>query len=281
MSTICNTVISDVSGKKAAALNTLHAIFAIGALLGPIFLYINSDFFNWSWKGTARMIGALGLIVLIVIAVSKLPGKLPGKEKAVGGKGILRSKLFWINTGILFFYLAAEASIIGWFVTYFTDLGILSPNISSFTPTMLWLMIMLGRVSCAIFSERVNKNMLILGLGLAFTAFFTAMLFSKSGPVIIICLLGIGFSMAGIYPTTFSSMKDLSSSAANGLCIGVATVGAIIMPSIIGAVADARGLFGGVAVILTACAGMVALMVMKLWTSKENGRFSVSSIAKD
>ena len=83
MSTICNTVISDVSGKKAAALNTLHAIFAIGALLGPIFLYINSNFFNWSWKGAARMIGAPGLIVLIVIAVLKLPGKLPGKEKAV------------------------------------------------------------------------------------------------------------------------------------------------------------------------------------------------------
>ena len=62
--------------------------------------------------------------------------------------------------------------------------------------------------------------------------------------------------------------KYNSSTVATGLCIGTATVGAIIMPSIVGTVAESAGIEGGIATISVAMAIMVTLMLVKLITGR-------------
>ena len=76
--------------------------------------------------------------------------------------------------------------------------------------------------------------------------------------------------MSGIYPTTLSTMPGRynSSTVATGTCIAVATVGGIIMPMVIGAVAERTGLAVAIALILFALVVMLALMVAKLFFSK-------------
>lgn len=270
MSNICNTTIGEVSGNKTAALNILHAVFAVGALLSPLIVFANTDLLTFGWKGSARMVAVLGILVWVLIIFSRLPGKLPAKEKAAKGstKAVLKSKSFWLATGILFFYIGTEASIIGWFVTYFAEEGILSPTAAAFTPTMLWFMIMLGRIVCASISHKFNKSRLILCMGLIYSGLFIIMLISRNNVISVLCLLGIGFSMAGIYPTTLSTIKDLSSTAANGLCMGIATFGAILLPGLVGVVADVKGIAGGIATILSFCIGMVLIMIIKVIIDK-------------
>ena len=117
-------------------------------------------------------------------------------------------------------------------------------------------------------SFKVQKKEIIpiIVMGLLMTGFFILMISVSSPVVIFLSLLGVGFSMSGIYPTTLSSMDTRynSSTMATGTCIGTATIGAIVMPLIIGHVAESAGLAGGIATISIALFMMVALMVLKL-----------------
>ena len=92
------------------------------------------------------------------------------------------------------------------------------------------------------------------------------MISSSQLPLILIGLVGVGLGMSGMYPTTLGTMDPRynSSTVATGTCIAVATLGAVIMPSIVGVVAQNRGLAGGVSVIGVAYAMMLLLSVIKL-----------------
>jgi MFS family permease len=41
MSNICNVVIADISGNRAVALNVLHSVFATGALISPVIVFLS------------------------------------------------------------------------------------------------------------------------------------------------------------------------------------------------------------------------------------------------
>lgn len=277
LSNACNVVIAEISGNKAGALNILHAIFAIGALLSPVVVFAFTGGLRSGWKGAAFAAALLGLAAWILLACSNLSAA-PTKKESGGALTFLRTGNFWVGTMILFFYLCAEASIIGWFVIYFKEVGALPARLAEFTPTLLWSMIMFGRIFCAAISARVNKNKLLLALAVAFALFFTGMLLSPTPALCVACLLGIGFSMAGIYPTTLSTMNANASSIATGFAIAIASVGAILMPGIVGAVADAQGLKGGVSMILGSLLLMIALIVGQVVMLKDRTASGVTII---
>lgn len=264
LSNITNVVVGESAEKKTAGLNFLHASFAVGAFLAP-FIVIASAGLSWR---TAPIAIALSMLLAIIAVAMRLKGGKSVKVKGEGG--IPRTVGFWLNTFIMFFYLCAEGSLTGWLVTYFQDEGIFPAAIATAMQSFLWIMILLGRLMCAIVSTKMNKSVLILILGLAMTAFFILMITVSNPVVIFLALLGVGFSMSGIYPTTLSSMDTRynSSTIATGTCIGTATIGAIAMPIIIGQVAERAGLAGGIATISIALFVMVALMVFKLARSR-------------
>lgn len=263
MTNICNVVAADVSGNRAGALNLLHAVFAIGALLSPVIIYVFTGLSGAGWKLAARSAVFLAVTAWILIMRSKL-SNAPEKKENGGDWSFLKSLSFWVNTIILFFYICAEASIMGWFVIYFEDTGVLPSGAAQFTPTLLWVMMLAGRLSCAAVSSRVDKNKLLLSLSLGFSVCFAGMLLSSSASACLFFLLGIGLSMAGIYPTTLSAMQGRMSTVATGSMIAIAGVGGILMPGIVGAVADVYGLAGGVSMIMAALAGMIILIAVKL-----------------
>lgn len=264
LSNITNVVVGESAEKKTAGLNFLHASFAVGAFLAP-FIVIASAGLSWR---TAPIAIALSMLLAIIAVAMRLKGGKSVKVKGEGG--IPRTVGFWLNTFIMFFYLCAEGSLTGWLVTYFQDEGIFPAAIATAMQSFLWIMILLGRLMCAIVSTKMNKSVLILILGLAMTAFFILMITVSNPVVIFLALLGVGFSMSGIYPTTLSSMDTRynSSTIATGTCIGTATIGAIAMPIIIGQVAERAGLAGGIATISIALFVMVALMIFKLARSR-------------
>ena len=264
LSNITNVVVGESAEKKTAGLNFLHASFAVGAFLAPFIVIASADL---SWR-TAPIAIALSMLFAIIAVAMRLKGGKSVKVKGEGG--IPRTVGFWLNTFIMFFYLCAEGSLTGWLVTYFQDEGIFPAAVATAMQSFLWIMILLGRLMCAIVSTKMNKSVLILILGLAMTAFFILMITVSNPVVIFLALLGVGFSMSGIYPTTLSSMDTRynSSTIATGTCIGTATIGAIAMPIIIGQVAERAGLAGGIATISIALFIMVALMIFKLARSR-------------
>ncbi len=266
MSNITNVIVGQYTANKSAGLNLLHATFAVGAVASPfIVAFLGSD--KWRWPVLA--IALMMVVSLVLLATSKLENKKSVKAK--DESAIPTSFDFWLNTAILFFYLCCEASLMNWLVTYFRDSGIFNVAISTIMSSLLWLMILLGRLICAYLSSRIrNKSYLILLMGLMVTGFFILMLTATKPAFIMVGVLGTGFSMSGIYPTTLSTQakKYNKSTIATGTCIASATLGSIIMPGVIGTVAEGHGIEAGMATILIALVLMIALMIVKVFYTK-------------
>ena len=263
-STISSVVISEVSSAKAAAQNILHAAFAIGALLSPLLAMacLNG---NLGWRPpawTVALLGAAGLAALWRAGLESRP------EPKAGGssRDFLRSGAYWLNIGILFFYLCGESSLMGWLVTYFTDTGVMSGTLAQFTSTLLWVMVLLGRIFCALYADRIGRSRLLLVMALGMTAGFVVMISTRSVGVVLAGLAGMGLCMSGVFPTTMATMEPrfANSPAATGFAIAAATMGAVIMPLVVGQVAQLSGIVGGISAIAVTQAILVVLVVLKL-----------------
>ena len=262
LSNMTNVVVGQSAGNKAGGLNLLHASFAVGAFVSPLIAIAAGDSM---WRVPGWIISVLMLIALVLLGTSKLSSERSRKAKG-GETRFLRSIGFWLNTMIMFFYLCAEASLTGWLVTYFIDSGIFPQSIATSMQSILWVMILIGRLICASVSNRMNKAVLILILGIIMTAFFSVMVNASAPVLAVIGVFGVGVSMSGIYPTTLSTMPAdyNSSTVATGTCIAVATVGAILMPLVIGTVAESAGIASGITLIALALVCMLVLMTVKL-----------------
>lgn len=85
----------------------------------------------------------------------------------------------------------------------------MSPTAAKFTPTMLWFMIIIGRLLCAGLARRLDRYVLLLVIGIGFSACFSMMILGKTSVICITGILGAGLFMAGIYPTTISECELL------------------------------------------------------------------------
>ena len=259
MSNITNVVVGESMANKGAGLNLLHATFAVGAFIAPFMVIALS---SSGWRAEPLVIAALMALALVLVVFSPLSSGRSGKDRRK--EEFPCSFTFWVNTFIMFFYLCGEASLMGWLVTYFASLDA-GAGFSTAMQSLLWIMILAGRLVCAAISARVDKPRLILILGIMMLASFLLLIAAPSMAPKVIGVIGTGLAMSGIYPTTLSTMDRNynNSTVATGICIGTATVGAIVMPVIIGSVADAAGVATGFSLIAVPIVVMVVLQVLK------------------
>ena len=264
-SNITNVLISEITENKTAGLNLLHGSFAIGAFLAPLVALLTTSIRGVHWRLAAYLLIVLELFVFLAIGRSTISNTPTRREKGTR-PDFLTDSSYWINTGILFFYLCTEASVIGWLVTYFRDTGRLSASLSLTTSTALWVFILIGRIFCAFLSTRMNKNILLVILGSLQLLFFLLMIGTRSIVLTYISLFGFGLAMSGTYPTTLSTMDPRynASTIVTGTTIATASVGAITMPIIVGSVAEKAGIGSGLATISITIVTMLVLMVVKL-----------------
>lgn len=250
----CNTSINELAPGKAAVINGMHAMFALGAFSFPLLLMVltnqNSD--NWIYAVYFMLImGVLNWLMYYFIPLQndKVEKKDGNKTNALG---FVNEPLFYICTATLFFYLCAEQGVIGWMITYFKDTGLLPPTLSQVTASLLWVMILVGRLLTAYLSTKLRKEWLMIAMGLGLVGFFFLLLFSTSTPLILFGIMGFGFSMAGIYPTIVSFAGNIINkySLTWSFMLPIASIGSIIMPTIIGKIAETVGIYYGMSSIV-------------------------------
>lgn len=250
----CNTSINELAPGKAAIINGMHAMFALGAFTFPLLLMLltnqNSD--NWIYAVYFMLImGILNWLMYYNIPLQndKVEKKEGNQSNALG---FVHEPLFYICTATLFFYLCAEQGVIGWMITYFKDTGILPPTLSQVTASLLWIMILVGRLLTAYLSTKVRKEWLMIVMGLGFVGFFFLLLFNTTTSLILFGIMGFGFSMAGIYPTIVSFAGNIINkySLTWSFMLPIASIGSIIMPTIIGKIAETIGIYYGMSSIV-------------------------------
>ena len=278
-SNYCNAKINGIATGAAWALNCLHASFAVGAFTFPLILMLITRNNNSAWVYACGFLVVLGLITLLMyflIPEDEDVGTSSKKKDSASHTdvfGFFKEPLFYICTGTLFFYLCAEQGVIGWMITYFKDTGLLPPNLAQVTASILWVMILCGRLTTAFVSTKVRKENLLPIMGIGIVVFFIVLISSRTTFPIVLGIMGFGFSMAGIYATTVSFAGEIIKkySLAWSFILTSASLGSIIMPSIVGLIAENLGIatgIGSIAIVLFI--DMLFIMTLVVYVKKKS-----------
>ncbi|ABR49900.1 major facilitator superfamily MFS_1 [Alkaliphilus metalliredigens QYMF] len=262
-----NTTVNEVSNSSPAALNVLHSIFAVGALTAPFLVILSTNISEeLGWKIAAGVIITLAIISMLLFSRMKMDDTVKQVERVKVSYEFLKNRDFCISAGILFFYLCAEAAINGWMVKYFIDSNIMTIKYAQILASLLWLVILAGRLTCAFWGNRVSKQVLLLATSCGTAVFYLLLLSTHNLKVITIAIMGLGFFMAGIYPTTVSTVGGIIKSypMAMGVLLMLGGIGAIIMPIITGALSDAFGIFAGMSAIVVAIILMIICVLLNV-----------------
>lgn len=257
-----NTAVNFLAPGKAWALNLLHGCFAIGAFICPFMVLFFTASNPEGWRSAIAVVLVACLLVSLIYSLVKPVDNHPvRKSSAAGGYDFLKMKEFWLAAGILFSYLCTEQGVNGWLVTYFKESGLMTDSYAQSMASILWLFILAGRLLCAALSTRVSSSKLLCISACGYLAFFVLMITSKTLVPITAGIMGLGFCMAGLYPTTISSVGHISKEypLAMAVLLTVAGCGSILMPSIIGLVAEQVGIVGGMSTLIVA---VVVCMVL-------------------
>lgn len=264
-----NYTINSIAPGRAEFLNGLHAMFSIGAFCFPILLTALTREHAEGWIYACCILAAMGvlswLFYLMIPDSERVAAQKDGSGGAKGSDrfGFFREPLFYLCTFTLFFYLCAEQGVIGWMITYFKDMGLLGDALSQLMASILWIMILAGRLTTALASGKVPKERLLLVMGIGFVGFFFWLLLCRETALIIIGIMGFGYSMAGIYPTVVSFCGELIQkySMAWSFILTIASLGSILMPMIIGRIAESAGIACGMASVTAVALVDLALIV--------------------
>ncbi len=256
----CTVLVGNNSADRTRAMSIMHACYATGALLCPFIIA--------AMRGAGQTVPMLavavcGFAMWAVFMSAKLPGR--AQEAAVKDRidlSFMKSAKFWLLTGLVFCQNAAETSVTGWLVTYYKSQEILSGTLSTYTVTIMWGATLIARLLIAfVFPIRDTfKSLALMGLGC--TALYGAMMFSTAPAAAIVMLFAFAFSMAGVNPVAVAGTGKQMSAASMGILLPTASIGAIIMPWLIGLVADSVSLQAGMALNLVPCAGIMILSLI-------------------
>ena len=263
-----NGTVNAITGGSAAASNLLHAVFAVGAISAPMLFLLLKNLISWR-AGVILVVlcGAASVLNLTRVTVPN-DKPAPGGKNRSGGFGFMRDPGFLVLAGMMLFYLCSEYAINGWLVSYIQNKDALRAGfgatgealdqaISAYSQTMatlLWAVILVGRLTCAWLSRRVSPKKLMLIASACEAACFAAVLFSQTIPSVTLGVAGLGFFMAGICPMIYADAAPYTNAypMATGILLSFGSAGGIAMPTLVGALADSHGFSSGMLAILAA-----------------------------
>lgn len=269
-----NLVVDEVSGHSVRMLNYLHCSFAVGAFLAP-FLTSFAIYMGYGWRTV------IGLVVLFCLSSAVFYGSgtyQTGTDEGKNGSREVKSRNkdntrivsrfplidFSLIALVLFFYLGLENCVNGWFVTYLQSTGIMSASFATTMVSVTWLVIMAGRLLCAWLAKQYSKTAIILVCVLGTSASFLLLIHSNTIVPAAAALVGTGFFMSGIYPTSIAAAGPLLRGSAVGMSVltAVASVGGIVTPQIVGSAADRIGMTAAISILLINIVMMCVLSVL-------------------
>lgn len=270
ISNINNAVINDYTNGKTSTLNILHTFFAVGAFIAP---FLTSTYISLGLTWKYALLTSIILSITAVIGYATMPLPDESRESSdshssnvapTNSNAFLKSIDFYLIGLILFFYLGLENCINGWFITYLKSMGIMTEAYATNLLSILWIVVIIGRLTCASLSQRISKKVLVLINSIGCLIFFILLISTQNIVFITVCMIGLGFFLAGIYPTSIANAGLLIKGSTKGMAIllAISGLGGIIMPQIVGLLADQIGIVGAIAFLAIDAAIILILAII-------------------
>lgn len=256
ISNVNNSLINDYAPGELKYLNYLHMFFAVGAFLAPLAV-VTLMGTGLSWKGVVLCSLAISIAMFIMYCILPIDNTpKPKAETAVlknaDGKSIFSDKNFILGCGLLFFYVGAENAMVGWLVTYLRNSGIMTGGQAQYAFSSLWIVMIIGRFISAHLSSIVRNTTILLVGALSAFVMFGVFIVSTNPYVLFGGIMGIGLFFAPTYPTTISVCGRLlqGNTKAMGTLLAVAGMGGVVIPYVVGFIADIFGIYVGMASVI-------------------------------
>jgi len=194
-----NTLLVWVHGNKVGPyMNGLHYFFGMGAFISPIIL-AHTTLMSGNYHLGYWILALLALPVAVWLIKTRSPfsPENPKNDEHVSVNILLVS----IITLFFFLYVSAEASYGGWIYTYSVEMGV-SASASAYLTSAFWGALTLGRlISIPIATRLRPRTILVAGIIGCLLSIVLVIIFPKSVLFIWIGTIGMGLSMASLFPT--------------------------------------------------------------------------------
>ena len=249
---------------RGRALNLLHLSFSLGALASPIFVGRLVDA-GAAWQ-TVILGTALAAVPLAVLfAVVRLPS---GRHEHAPGASAVRTGLalpLVLLAVAIACYVGSEIGVSNWLVRY---LEAASLTLATSALALFWACLALGRLVSARLGDRFDHAWFAATSAIAAAVALVAAVAVPSLPASIVLFGVVGFAFGPVYPLIMAVAGDrypARSAAVSGFLSGMAVIGAIIYPPLMGFISVGAGLGAamlGAAALVFAC-GIVLVAVAR------------------
>lgn len=179
-------------------------------------------------------------------------------------QALITNRSFLIITFIMFMYVGFENTVNGWFVTYLKDTGVMTSALATAMVSVTWIMMMAGRIGTAQFLQHINKLRIILVSALIDFVAIVLLVNTHTTTMAAIIIAVLGLGMSAIYPTTVAAAGPIIEGSTMGLSLltGISAIGGILVPQIIGILADQVGIAGAMVTVVLTVGIMLALSIL-------------------
>jgi fucose permease len=198
-----NALIVELNRERlASALNYLHVLFGVGALLGP--LIVSAAFatrvpYWWVFGGGASACAAiafrLGMTPAIEVRIA------PASDGETGFLPMLSRPIIWAISAVMFLYVGAEIGIGAWLFLYLRTAGALGPMLASSGVSLYWIGLVCGRAFGGRIGHRIALPLFTtLASALSAGALLTLIAAPTAGGLAAIAIFLIGAGFGPVFP---------------------------------------------------------------------------------
>lgn len=252
--------------KVGPFMNALHFFFGLGAFLGPVIIaqvILRTGGITWAYWILALLILPTALWLA---RLSSPPIQTGSDDPQVEQTNNL---LVALIAAFFFLYVGAEVGFAGWIFTYAVTLDLAAEASAAYLTSAFWGAFTVGRLFTIPIAVRFRPRIILLSnLVGSLLSVLLILIAINSLPALWIGTMGIGLSMASIFPVTLSlaERRMVITGRVTGIFLVGASLGAMSIPWLIGQLFDTLGppaMMIMTMIILLLAVGMLILLLLK------------------
>jgi FHS family Na+ dependent glucose MFS transporter 1 len=268
-----NTLLVWVHGHNVGPyMNGLHFCFGLGAFLSPIIVaqaVSASGDITWAYW-------VLSLLILpVILWLLRLPSpaaQATTEDNLVGDRRRTNRALVALIAVFFFLYVGAEVGFGGWVYTYVVEMGLGAETTAAYLNSAFWGALTLGRLLTIPIAVRFSPRTILFADLVGCLTSVTVILLWPGSPVATwVGALGLGFSMAAVFPTMISlaeSRMAITGQVTSWFFVGAST-GGMTLPWLIGQLFESIGPQVTMWVILASLIAAVGVFAILMYNSSQ------------
>lgn len=223
-------------------MNGLHFAYGVGGVISPL-IVVRTLSINNTTAGPYFVLAVLILpAAALLFALPSPKNQQASQEQSNAGR--INYKLVWLIALLLGLYIGAEVSYGGWIYSYVLGMSLGDEKMAGDLTSVFWGALTAGRLLGVPIAARLRpRTILLIDLIGCFISVGIAIMWATSLTAITVATVGIGLSMASIYPTalTFAERRmKITGQVMSYLIVG-GSAGGMIVPLLVGKMFESIG----------------------------------------